>query len=255
MCFCDGVRNNDLSTNYWELNAPDSRRDLIIKKVVVGLIALINFAALGAALYFIIAYCPISTQALLISPFIVGVLGALVYLKFPTLGINSMNYSQYSNPAIMLGKGITYLFFGPYMYATKKCDWTPYHDPHVANKIANAINTNSFEDLAKEYGKHFDNFAKYGMIPPEHKEELLAIHAAYKPIRKALKYYEKKDLKWHERVVNLNSEKAGIERRWENLRREIRPHLHFPPIPEYDFNGRLTPTCLRMQDVIWQEPF
>lgn len=249
------IEKSNLPANYWELNIPKNQRDLIIKKIAVGLIGALNLAMLGGAVYFIITYCPISTQALLISPFIVGVLGALAYLKFPTCGINSMNYTQYSNPAVILGKVITYVFFGPYMYASKKCDWTAYHDPIVANKIAHDLDTNSFESLAEEYGKHFDNFAKYGMIPPEYKDALLNLYQEYKPAKNELQYYEKKNLLWHEEAVRLAELKENIENRWKDLRESIRPHLYFPVIPKHNFRSRFTPIRLKIYDFFLSPPF
>src|SRR5690625_3966827 len=94
--------NNFPIENRWKQNASKSRRDLIIKKIAIILIATFNLAALGAALYVIISYCPIPTQTLLVSPFIVGVLSALAYLRFPTCGINAVNYTQYTNLTTLL---------------------------------------------------------------------------------------------------------------------------------------------------------
>jgi hypothetical protein len=252
---CYNIRRGELPTNYWELNAPKSQRDLMIKKLAIAIIAALNLAVLAGALYFIITYCPMPTEALLVSPFIVGILGALAYLKFPTCGINSLNYSQYSNPATIAGKTLTYIFFGPYMYAAKKCDWTVYHDPRVANKIAKDLETKSFEYLAKEYGKHFANFAEYGMIHPEFKQELLNLYHNYKPIKKALKYYESKGLEWHSRVETLTVRKNGIESRWEVLREKIMLRLVFPEIPEPDFSSPVTGYSIKLEEFFNNPPF
>jgi hypothetical protein len=245
----------ELSPTYWEINSPKSKRDLIIKKIAITLIAIINLAALGAIFYLIVSYCPISTQALLISPFIVGVLGTLVTLKFPTFGINSMNYTQYSNPSTILGKIITYFFFGPYMYATKKCDWNVYHDPHTANLISNDLATASYEEIDKKYSKHFNNFAKYGIIPPEFKKDLNSLSKEYKPIKTALKFYHKKNLGWHEKISDLNDQKEMIEQKWAVLRDKIHPYLSFPKLPEKDFGDSFTKWGTKIEDTFYKPPF
>lgn len=252
---CYNVRRGELPTNYWELNAPKSQRDLIIKKLAIAIIAALNLAVLAGALYFIITYCPMPTEALLVSPFIVGILGALAYLKFPTCGINSMNYSQYSNPATIAGKTLTYIFFGPYMFAAKKCDWTAYHDPCVANKIAKDLETKPFEYLAKEYGKHFANFSEYGMIPPQFKQDLVNLYSNYRPIKKALKYYKSKGLEWLPRVETLTNRKNKIEKDWEVLRERILPYLVFPEIPEQDFGNPVTGYRIKLEEFFNNPPF
>lgn len=220
-----------------------SKRDLLIKKIVVTLIALLNFAALGFALYAIIAYCNILTQALLISPFIVGVLGALKHLDFPTLGITSSNYTQYTNPATILGKILTYIFFGPYFYAAKKCDWTAYHDSDVAQKLAHQISRRddkAFERLAKLHGEHFDNFARYGIIPETFRDHFINLFKWYRPLQKEYEHYEKRGLAWHERAEQIKIEKQHIEAQWIDIRNQVAPSLYYPPLDDYDFTSRLT---------------
>jgi len=172
------------STNYWEINSPKCKRDLIIKKIAVGMILLTNLALLGTAFYFITQYdLPIPSKALVTSPFIVGILMAMTQLKLPKLtklGINRKTPRNLSNPLHMLGRGAAYLLFAPYKLALDACDWTQYHDRYVANKIMKDLfdeteadkTHRSFESLAEEYGKHFKNLAKYGFIPPDYKTNI-----------------------------------------------------------------------------------
>lgn len=233
------------------IHSPIAKRDLTIKKIVVALIALLNFAVLGFVLYAIISYCSVPTQALLISPFIVGVLGALAYLDFPTLGINTMNYTQYSNPAAILGKILTYVFFGPYIYAVKKCDWTAYHDPAVAQRVAHQIASEeekAFEKLAQAHGEHFDNFVRYGIIQEEFRQRFTNLFQEYKPLQKEYEYYKKRGLLWHERVTEINLQKTQIERRWAEIRQEVADTLYYPPLEQYDFTSRWTTIRLAIHD-------
>lgn len=233
------TKRTDLPNNYWELNKSIARRDLIIKKIALVVIALINFAILGAVLYAIIAYCPLPAEALLVSPFIFGVLGALVYLKFPTLGVDQKNYSQFTNPTILLGKMLTYLFFGPYMFTLDYCDLTAYHDPYVANKISNDFRERSFEKLEEKYGDRFSNIIKYGIILPTFKDELLEIKKDYRPIKQDWSYYKEQGGGCKNYESKLKQQKADIERRWQELQEKMKCYPELSP-PTYDFTSLST---------------
>ncbi|MCC5833011.1 MAG: hypothetical protein JJU12_08235 [Chlamydiales bacterium] len=247
------VKKGELS--YWEIRAPKARRDFIIKKIAIAIIATLNFSVLAAALYLILTYCPISTQAMIASPFIVGVVAALTYLKFPTCGVSTLNYTQYSNPATILGKIVTYIFFGPYMYAVKRCDWTLYHDLETAHLIADYLKNKSFEVLADKYGKHFRNFAKYGMIPPENEKELINLYNSYAPVKKELERFKQKGLESNSRFQAVTKEKNSIEKRWLDLQKTIEKQIFLPEIPKRDFSSPITILSLNVVDYLSAPPF
>jgi len=229
----------------WELKTFNAQRDLIIKKVVIALIALLNFVALGTVLYFIISYCPVPTQAILVSPFIVGVLAALAYLKFPTFGVSSVNYSNYLNPTSLIGRGLAYLFFGPLMYAISKLDWTPYHDPIRANKISKNLEELPFYKLAEEYGLHFDNLIKYGFIPEKNEEELIALYEEYLPIKKEIDFWKEEGLEECAESKEAQEKKERLEEKWLDLKNKFDFSFPHPPKPILDFSKRTTDIKLK----------
>lgn len=238
--------DNQFST-LWELKAPLARRDLIIKKVAISVIALLNFAALGVALYYIIAYCPVPNQALLISPFIVGVLAALANLKYPTFGVSSMNYSAYLNPTSLVGRAIAYLFFGPFQYAINKIDWTPYHDPIVANKISRHLEKKKFEEIAADYGKNFDNLTNYGFIHPNFLPELKELYKAHRAEKYELEFWKKEESEDCQEAQAAVKRKEKLEERWEAMKaRFIHPFPH-PKVAKLDFSSKLTKAKLKMR--------
>lgn len=220
---------------HWEAQSPTSATDLLVKKIAVAAIAMLNLAALGAALYFIISYCPVPTEALIVSPFIVGVLGALAYMKFPTCGISSMNYTGYVNPVQLLGKAMAYLFFGPLMYAVKHLDWTPYHDHVRANRISQDLTELPFAEVADQYGKHFDNLIKYGFIHEGHAEELKTLYEQYKPTKKAIAFWKQEGLEKSQQSAQAKAKLDTIEEKWRDLKRTSNYAFPTPDMPDYDF--------------------
>jgi len=233
------------AVRYWKHCAPKAQRDLVIKKIAVALIALINFGALGVALFCCISYLPVPTQALLASPFIVGVLASLTYLKFPTLGIDSWNYTSFLNPGNMIGRGLTYLFFGPLMFAIQRIDWTAYHDPVCANKISKDLENNSFEKIAHEYGKHFSNLFKYGFIDKKHASELKNLYCDYKPIQYELNFWKKEHLEDCEEAKQALEQKEVFESRWLKLKETIQ--FPYPKKPKYQFSSKSTKIKLKLR--------
>ncbi len=250
------IVNAKTVSSHWEAFAPQAKTDLIIKKMAVATIALLNAGVLGAVFYYLVSYCPLASTPYLVSPYVGAVIGALASLKYPTFGITSSNYSKYTNPVALLGQGLAYLFFGPYKYAVRQCDWTPYHDPHVANTLAHDIKRLSFKQLAEKQGKHFSNLCKYGIIPDQFKKELNSLYQDNKPVQKGLAYYEGKELEWHDEVQKLKEKEAEIEARWNALRARIIPYLHFPELPARDFGGRVPEAKRRLEDLLWhRQPF
>ncbi|MCH9627200.1 MAG: hypothetical protein S4CHLAM2_08350 [Chlamydiales bacterium] len=250
------IVNTKNTSSHWEAFAPQAKTDLIIKKIAVATIALLNLAALGAVFYYLVTYCPLASTPYLVSPYVAAVIGTLASLKFPTLGISSSNYSKYTNPVALLGQGLAYLFFGPYKYAVKHCDWTPYHDPHVANALAHDIQSLSLKELAEKHGEHFSNLFKYGIIPDAFKDELHTLYQDNKPVQKGREYYKRQKLDWHGQNKKFEQEEAKLEARWNDLRARIIPYLHFPELPAHDFGSPLTQARLDMESSSWyRHPF
>lgn len=250
------------TVNTWELTAPLAKRDLIIRKIFTTILFSINIAGLGAALYFVIAYCPISAKAYVISPFIVGVLGAVAYLKLPTFGISKFNYHNITNPAVQLGKGLALAFFTPCVLASYLLDQTPYHDPHSANCISTELSEWTFSQISEKHGRHFNNLYRYGFIREEDvkKEDLKNLREELLPIEREMSFYEKKyasvlkghvkshkrdhssrQPEWFNQYLALKEQKEGkegVEDRWKGIRARLIDHLPHPEIPADDFSTR-----------------
>lgn len=239
--------SNSIPLTKWETQAPVSAQDLILKKIAVALIALINLAALGTALYFIISYCPVPSTALLASPFIVGVLGALAYMNFPTCGVSSKNYTDYFNPLALLGKGMAYLFFGPLMYAVKHIDWTPYHDPICAHRISTDLQELSFDQVADKYGENFSNLIYYGFIHEDQSQELQALYEEYQPVKKAIDFWKQEKMEKSEPYIQAQAKLASIEGKWSVIKQNIKFPFPTPQLPDYDFTQTSTQVELWMR--------
>lgn len=138
--------------------------DLKIKKIFLSMLIPLNIAGITAAYYLIITYCPIKAEPLIISSFIVGVLGGLISLKIKTFGITGHNLSQFVNPVTLIGRLLAYVFFGPILLARDFLDWTNYANPEEANRISGELETQSFSFIAEHYGAKRNNLIKYGFI-------------------------------------------------------------------------------------------
>jgi hypothetical protein len=230
----------------WEAKRGEATRDLVIKKIAVSLIAIINFAALGAAFYYICQYSPIPSQAFLISPFIVGVLAALANLKFPTLGIAPDNYTSFLSPVSLVGRGLAYLFFGPLMYSTRHSDWTPYHNPIWANKISEDLESLPFDKIAEGYGKHIHNLSKYGFLQPECAKTLQELFAKYESAKEASDFWKGVGLKEHAQSKKAKESIEELNRKWDEAKRAHNFTFPHPKLPELDFSKIATKAELQL---------
>ncbi len=100
---------SDIRSN-WELKSPKAQRDLVIKKIAIAIILIINLGGIAFGLYHLTLHYTIPTQALIVSPFIVGVLGAIAYLKIPSFGITKSNYTHIVTLPLSL-QGFLLIFF------------------------------------------------------------------------------------------------------------------------------------------------
>ncbi len=231
----------------WETHSPTCGTDLVLKKIAVAIIGLLNLAALGTALYYIISYCPIPSQAIVASPFIVGVLGALTYIKFPTCSITEKNYTSYVNPTALIGKGLAYLFFGPLMYAVKHIDWTPYHDPICATRVSNDLKELPFDQVTRKYGDNFNNLIRYGFIPEDKRVELQHLHKEYQPIKDAVDFWQQEKMEKSEVYAQAMVNQAAIEEKWTDFKQNTVHPFPSPDLPDYDFTQSSTHVMLWMR--------
>ncbi len=230
-------------TTRWQRCSHACIKDLIIKKFVISIIALLNLAALGTSFYYIIAYTSIPTQVVLVSPFIIGVLGALTYLKFPTCGISSGNYRWYVDPLALIGRALAYLFFGPLMYVSNnRIDLTPYHDPFKADDISNDLRKLPFDQLAETYGKHFSNLYIYGFVNRKTNLELKSLYKRYKPLKRSITFYQEGTPSTHMgclREKALAREKAKVNKlvqEWQQFKKTNHIHFPHPKVHALDFS-------------------
>ncbi|NGX61585.1 MAG: hypothetical protein K940chlam9_01072 [Chlamydiae bacterium] len=258
----------------WEQQAPKAKRLLLIKRIAITTLAILNLAGIAALLYHLALFLPIPEEALLVSPFIVGVVAALVYLKFPTFGANTMNYAQYTNPATWIGKGFAYLFFGPFLVALDRVDRTAYHDPEKANKISMNLETKPlFTTVTKEdevkgvgekYGRHIENLTRFGFIPKDKQEEFLALYKEFKPLQEELKHYQHKykshleegelprgDEKWKETFREIEAQREELEEKWITFRDKLKDSLPHPVTPRLDFSKKKTKVKLFIEKYLY----
>lgn len=225
--YSSGISNHQIANERWAKKAPACLRDLILKKIALIITALLNFAALGTILYYTVTYCPVPAQAVLVSPYIVGVLGALTYVKFPTFGISYITYTNYSNPLSLMGRAITYLFFGPYMYLVERLDVTPYYDPFVADEVSNNLEKWPFDQIANTFGRHFSNLTHYDFIEEVHTDTLQELYEAYKPLRDARLFYREGTAE----RIKTEAEIGELGDKWNDLKQNFRlPHPEKPPL-------------------------
>ena len=226
----------DPATARWQEASSASCRNLILKKVAVSIIALANCAGLGVALYYIVSYCPIPTQAILVSPFIVGALGALKNMKIPTLGFTASNYKSDLNPTTIVGKVVAYIFFGPLMLAVNNIDWIPYHDSIRARAISDDLEKKEFAEISKEYGNHLSNLFAYKFIPKNNNTlEIYAMHEECKAEEMAVEFWTKE--RNPDNVTKAQENIQKINEKWNRLRDwQIKNELPKPEVPKYDFS-------------------
>jgi hypothetical protein len=194
---------------------------------------MINFAALGAAFYYLVLYCQLPDQVLLLSPFLPGALATLVALQFPTLGINSTNYASYLTPSKIAGRVISYILFAPFMCAANQLDWTPYHDPIEARIVSEKLRQ-PLEMIAEEYGKRIAPLVKYGFLDKEQGKAMNRIYHNFKQATQLLQSYTKRQLGECSLVNEAKDQLESAKKQWEALTPTFTlPH---PEIPDPDYN-------------------
>lgn len=253
----------------WEAKKGLALRDLTIKKIVVAIITLLNFGALGVALYYVISYCPVPTSAILVSPFIAGAIAALVNLKFPTLGVKDYNYANFGNPLSVIGKVVAYIFFGPLMIAVNKIDWTPYYDPIWANKISLELESKSFEEINQGYHQHWKNLVRYGFVPEACSNEFIQLDQDFRQTKGRIEHLQvlngmeeniKKQLElfenqWEELkskiMQQITNDNKMIDEKTDNEHSETFPH---PRIPEEDYTKWWTEFRIKVKRLLQGNP-
>lgn len=249
------IKADDTKLTPWEIKAPIAKRDFIIRKIFINFLFAMNAAGLGVALYFVISYCPIPAKAFLISPFVVGVIGAVAYLKLPTFGISKHNYFNITNPAVHIGKALALAFFGPCVLANYFLDKTPYHDPETATCISEELRKLSFSEISEKHGRHFKNLYHYGFIQEAvmPQQSLQDLRQRLLPIERTIQRYEKtyksvldqrlgeseseeETPEWFERYLQCLDEKKAIEKEWLKEKSSMISHLPYPKLPAYDLS-------------------
>lgn len=177
----------------WQKQSKACSSHLLAKKVLLVALILFNFSALYCAfsqIYLAARHCSLITQALTISPLVGGALSILVYLKFPTAGLNDGNASQFLNIPRMIGKVCAFILFAPIVIGMKACNWTQYQDKKVAHEISHDFGTMTFDQIIKNYEGSFDKLADYGFFTIDNAQDLKLLCALYKPQQSELKKYE-----------------------------------------------------------------
>ncbi len=233
--------NSETLKTLWEQKAPKCQRDLIFKKIAITIIALANLAGIALLFTHVCMNYPIPTQALLVSPIIVGILGALSYLKIPTFGINTLNYTHYSNPVLMASRAVTYAVFGPVVLMVRWLDWTNYRDPFVAKQIRNDFETRDCEEVLATYGPRARNLGRYGLLSPELAKEFQSLYTKAKPVLETKKFLENEKAI---EVFDAQSLTSIDEQEWAPLKTKIfaseSPCFDFPTLQVPDFSKRTT---------------
>lgn len=240
-------------TERWQELSKTCSRDLALKKIGLALVIIINIGIIGAGLWGIIQYADLPADAFIASPYIAGALWGLVDLGLPTLGLDSMTIRQYSNPAMVISKGISYLFFGPTKLVINACDWRDYSNPALAKAIVLDLKNESFREIHEKYGDSFGSLAKYGIISKDDYEAIAPINGKYRKAKQIQDYYVHaseqvvQDSRKDERLIPKKTKEALLRERtsWRDLQKGIQlPRIE---IPEMDPN-----TVMSKCKMLWQ---
>ena len=179
--------NYNPANTIWEKKSPARRCPLAIKKIALAIIGAVNLAGVAAGLTFLVMNVHIGvdpiTNVLFDSFAISGALIALTTLKFPTVGITSMNYKHSFSPLSIIARALTYTFFFPYMLVYNKTDWNPYHDKNFTVRVVDYLENQRFTIVAEAFGKHFKHLTEYGLIHEGELKKLQDYFKRYKEIK------------------------------------------------------------------------
>lgn len=178
-----GVNLN--SNQKYENLISSAQRDLIIKKIAFAIITTINFAIVLGAFAYVVYEVSLPTKPLLVASFVLGLVGA----GFALIGKNVK--IQGSSPTSIASSILNRIFFGPTVYLYNKIDWTPYHDPMVANGIYEEIKHFTFEEFEAKYGLNFGNLVKYGFIDQRYRVEIKGNIKKYQKLKETLSEFDK----------------------------------------------------------------
>ncbi len=211
-------------------------RDIIIKKIALGVIGAINLGGIGVFLGYMFLHQPIYVDVIAVTPFILGVVGALALLKAP---IKEGDVAPWTNAKGALARGITLLTFAPIYLIVNNADWTHYEDAGVAQRIANEIrdqepkepsdisSTKGMIFVMTKYGKSGDALFKYGFIQTQ--ETATAWKNLYKELKITLKAREavvkKKDLDSQMLLAQLDKQLEEHQEKWNQLHKIIASEL------------------------------
>jgi hypothetical protein len=193
----NNVRIEVNQNQVWNEKAPICTRDQRIKKVAYTILCLMNLAGIIGLLTYITMHYPIPSieGAYFLTPFIGGVIAALLLLKIPTYGVNHMTYKNLTNLPLIISECLALLFFGPTVVMKNYLDWNDYADPYEAARIKREIETLPFEEALSKYGPRVSNLERYGYITLQQATEFQALYQTYKT-----------DLKAYEILVRKNPE-------------------------------------------------
>lgn len=238
--FLGTVDNIEIERN--KINVYKARLELLAKRIFLFVSILLQACVLAGVLAVVLLYCPIPHEALLISPFIAGILTALALLHVPTFNISAFSYHYYTNPTSLLGNILTLIFFGPLIYLKAKTDWTNYGDPIIANGIHEDLTNESFEKIYLSYKSRFSNLKRYGYITQDQYLRIRDINIVYKDLFAAKKIFDQPfdetkkldetDTPFGRQYRYLTEEIARLEKRWEGIQEELKESLPQPPAPD-----------------------
>lgn len=170
---------NERNNVRW-LNASDTcERDVMIKKMAVAILFLMNISALGYTFYYISCCYSIASEALVVTPFITGILAALMLLKLPTCGVTGDNYKNLTNPVLILGHIIATCLFFPVVLLKNYLDFNNYSDPYVVHKVRRDLLEQPFSFVLENYSGKIANLGKYGLLQEELVEEFTNLCITY----------------------------------------------------------------------------
>lgn len=239
----------EIHTRRWEECSQTCPRDLLAKKSVLTLIFFANIGALSYLFYYLSSHYSIPSEALFVAPFVSGVLAALVLLRLPTCGINSRNYSNLTNPALVLGQVIAALLFFPVVILKNYFDLNDYSDPYEVHKIKIELLENDFSEIIQNYSPRIDNLRRYGLLTEDIANDFIQYCTKYKqPIEDYLILVEEHpEIEGTEKIpqalqITLSDARAS----WAGIKEKLdlpEPEL---PIPSFSLCQRLHHSFARL---------
>lgn len=224
-------------TDIWNQQSRVCQRDLVIKKIAIFIIAMANLAAIATLFTYATLYLPLHTLPVLLTPFLIGVLGAMNFFKIPVCGLTHKD----TNPLTFLSKALSVSFFFPLICFVRWLDLTNYGDPYKARAIIEDFKTKEFEEIMSSYGPKARNLGRYGLIQEDQAQAFKKLYLESKHTLAAMKFLTDEKVTQTARDFTKVKQDLGThESSWARTKENIVQNFPNPEPRELDFSKAST---------------